>query len=277
MSLTTIILTLSITLISIILTAIISRHYAMRSKLYFIIYSIVDLVKLSRIAKDKVQILYNAQPVDSLSVIRIVIENHGYIDISKDQMRSKPKIKFINSAKVIDIEEVDKNVENEIIPEIDLENNEIYFDLIYIKRKEKTAFQILVHKEKGEPIEYKDLTFYKGTIKNTDVRFLNLEAVRFPKYVDNFFEILRKHPKIITIFYIGFSLYFLFKGISYIIYSIVNFNIYDFIGLDTPEKISISLGILFIFTSFTVLFPILWLYRRLKYRTIFYKKNNKTN
>jgi len=273
---TSIFINIIITFTTIILTALITRYYAFRSKLYFVIFSIFDLVKLSSIAKEKVQIIYNSQPLDYLSIIRFLIKNSGNVDINKEQIRSKPILKFKNSTKVIDIEEVENKDNNRINPIINSKNGEIQFDIEYIKRKNLIAFQILAYKDNGKSVEYNDIEFSKGIITNTDIKLLNYEAERFPRYILKILNIIFRYPKLILFFYFLFLIFLVFKGVSYMLYFYYSFNIYKYIGVNTPNDISISNGIIFILLGLMVLFTTVYLSKRLKYREIFYKNDNES-
>ena len=123
-----VITTIILFILSIIITVLITKYYSFRSKLNIILTSIIDLVKISVLARGKVKILYNNEEVKSLSVIRIVIENQGNTDLSEEQVKIAPSIKFMPKIKVISIDDVSKTDKSNVLTDI-ISENEIKFHL----------------------------------------------------------------------------------------------------------------------------------------------------
>jgi hypothetical protein len=269
----TIIITAIFFLLSILLTIVITKHYSSRSELNIIIASILDLVRISSDAKDKIKVLYNNEEVKSLSVIRLVIENQGNNDISEDQVKVFPSLRFINNVKIINVDEISKGNKSNVQTKV-IGDNEIQFHFKFLSRKNKCAFQILVHNEEGFTTSIRDLSFYEGVIKNTRLKFTNYDVSDLPSMIARMNHFIQTNYKAITVVY---------SLISFILFSLGVFMLINLVFPNTVKLIdssnrptieNILSVILLWFLSFFLIAPILVAYRRIRYRMLFSKRIN---
>lgn len=264
----TIIITVIFFVLSIIITILITRYYSFRSNFNIILSSIVDLVRISFLAKDKVKILYNDKEVKSLSVIRMIFENEGNIDVSEEQVKKAPSLKFLNDVKIISIDEINATDKSNISFDI-ISENEIHFNINFLGRKSRNAFQILVHKDNDFSTTHKDLSFDEGIIKNTNIKFIDYESDKIPSLIFKIAFFLQSKPIIINLLYSFMSGFLFITGLLHLIYIIFGYNLFQYLGIKLPETITIWSVIGLWFMSFTVIAPLFWFNKRLRYRTIF--------
>jgi len=224
-------------IITIIIAVIVTRYYSTRRILNLVIPSIFDIIDISRIAKEKIQILYKNNRIESLWVIRVVLQNSGNFDIEKNMVHIAPQIDFGNSVKVIDVEPIYTDSESEINAEIS-EEGFCIFNIGYLKRRKQSAFQILVHTQCGKSIDYKDISLNQGVIENTDIRLINLKRgfpTLFMKPASFFFV----HRRTAAIILLAFTCLIIFNGIylfykrwgHFTLYNILDSVVYIIMGM----------------------------------------------
>jgi hypothetical protein len=161
-----ILITIILSLFSIVITIIITRHYSYRSCIAIIIASVFDIIDLSKVAKDKIEIFYNKIPIEQLWIIRAILNNQGNIDINSDMVHNPPSLRLIEDARIIDAE----NISNDNINKVDsfiMNEKSVVFNINYFQRRNLLAFQILVHTNKGISLKPDDIILSKGIIENT--------------------------------------------------------------------------------------------------------------
>ena len=190
-------------ILMLVLGSLVTRHYSMRRSLVLVIPSVIDVVDLSRIAKEKIEVLYQGVRIESLWVIRVLIRNRGNVDIEKGMVRSNPRIDVGELAKAIDVEPVDESESSSIQSSIE-EDRYVAFEINYLPRKAQAAFQVLAHTPNGFDLDPSAITLDRGIIQNTDLDLVNL-SVPVPGFWGILIRHVRRRRKIVLWAYMIFG------------------------------------------------------------------------
>ena len=186
-----ILITFLVSVISIIIGALVTRHYSARRRLELVIPSFLDVVALSHVAKDKIQVLYQGMHIKSLWVLRVVIQNRGNFDIEQRMVRAFPRINLGAFARIIDIEPV--HLDRESLVELSVEDERYaVLKIDYLQRRRQAAFQIVAHSAGGAVLRPDDIVLENGIIENTTVSLKNLLACGFTGKLERFVNTVLK-------------------------------------------------------------------------------------
>lgn len=261
-------MTIVVAILSLILGALVARHYSTRRILAIVIPSLFDIVDLSRVAKDKIKVLYQDKPIGSLWVIRVVIQNQGNYDLEKKLVRSEPKVSLGDFAIAIDVEPVNIDKEASIQTTIE-EGKFITFHINYLQRGKQAAFQVLAHTTKGFDLKPNDIILDRGIIENTDVRLVNLLTGGFRGVTESLYCFIRERLKL-------FAWAYIIIGCAFVIYGLINAiypDIVTLIGMPHPTTIETVPRVVFpIIIGFLFIFPMYHILRRHRYIGIFNQK-----
>jgi len=165
--------TIIVGIVTLLLGALISRHYALRSRLTVYVPSLFNLVSMSSVSSGKVSIVSDGRPLYSLWVIRAIVRNDGNHDITEKLVRSSPSLDLGPSAKIIDVLPVHISPESRVdaLPTAD---STLAFQISYLKRGSYSGFQVIVTTPQGGRIDAADLSLDPGLIENTKVKLDNV-------------------------------------------------------------------------------------------------------
>ena len=268
MTLTQIIITVVVALISLFLGGAITRYYSSRRNLALVVPSLFDVIDLRRVAKEKIQILYNQKNIQSLWVVRFLVQNRGNADIQKSMVRRCPYVSFGDKAVAIDVEPVSLP-EDAIVNATIGETGTVSFSIEYLKRHSQAAFQILVHSETEAWLSAGDIVADTGLIENTKVDFVNLMSGGFPHFMDRTSEIVRLHRKVIIGIYMFLSIGFILFGVFALVQPF--FSRYFPVLKSTCQPASRAVGILL--NGCFLLLPTWYIWRKFRYLAVFYNKS----
>lgn len=261
-----------IAILSLILGALITRYYATRRRINIVVPSAFNLVDLSRVAKEKIQILCNNKPIENLWVVRIVIQNRGNIDVESSAIRANPTLSFGESIEIIDIEQRHVGEENQVKATI-RDTRFAEFKIDYLKRREQAAFQILVHSPKGDNFSPKDLSVAAGIIDNTDIHLANLAAGAMPATFTGVAKVIRKYRKLIGWAYLLLSLILILVGITDLYDpSLLNLSKTTQSTFPVPSRWKGTIPLVY---GLVLLMPTILLIRKLRYLDLFSKDIDK--
>lgn len=252
--------------ICLILGALATRYYAARRRFLIIIPTMIDLVRVSRIAKEKIQILYKGRAVESLWVVRLVLQNRGNLDIDASLVRTPPHIQLAPSVKLIDVEPVHVKGHDSITARLEGEDK-VTFDIDYLQRKQQAAFQLLVHAESGKTLRPVDIVCDSGTIANTTTSFTNLMSSPVPDVFRSMEQLLRRNRKTIIRLYFVISFGLMCAGVFMVLHPWVIQN-YDFplLGTRSPRKV---VAITTLIYGILLFFPTMFSFKRMRYLELF--------
>lgn len=246
-------------LLSIVITIFITRHYSFRSALKIILTSIINLFDLSKFEKWKLDVLLNGKAVESLWVIKIILENCGNSDLIKT-MECKPiKLTFPKNFEICDIK-IGKIDKNEI--EASFDGDSIEIKIQYFKRKSIIPLQILATMKKAMKIDPNDIKLADGLIINTKINLIDFVNKR-NLFIKSVFPFLDNKDKIDKLYKFFLHIYFIL-GIYIIIIGVISilnivwtnnfiptFFINKFLYNNLFESIFITIfGILFFIVNF---------------------------
>ena len=260
------VITIVVGVISLILGALATRYYAARRRFSVIIPSMVDLIKISRIARERIRILYKDREVEALWVVRLVLQNRGNLDIDASLVKTSPSIQLAPSLKLMDVEPVHIKDHNSITARLHGEDK-VIFDIDYLQRKQQVAFQLLVHTESGKTLRAADIVCDSGTITDTITSFTNLVSNSMPDIFRSIEQFLRLGRKTIIRAYFVLSLGLICAGVLMLLHPWVVQN-YGFrlFGTQSPPRVA---GIATLIYGMILLFPTMFAFRRLRYLDLF--------
>jgi len=275
MTLQEIVVAVLLSLISLVVGALVNRYYASRRKISIVVPSLFNLVDLSRVAADKVQILYANKPIESLWVIRIVVQNSGNADITEEMVQILPRVSFGEATSIIDVEPTHTSSESDAEALV-VDNRLVDIKINYLRRGRESAFQILAHAARGSAIDPNDIRIEQGLIENADLGIYNFLTAAVPSVLQQPYKILRKQRKLVARVYIVLSSLLVVFGVTSILASGIR---------GWPEEVATTpllegivqlilpkrplVGVLLIFYGFLLIVPSVYLLRRQHYLELF--------
>ncbi len=266
-------ITIIVAIASIILGALITRHYSARRVLDMVIPSYFDALDLRHIAKEKIRVLYQGKPVESLSVIRVVLHNQGNSDIVKNMVKNHPMLFFGDLVKLIDVQPVYSDKETNVEASIN-EEKYVIFKIDFLQRRKMVAFQILAYLDKRSNFNPGDITLEPGIIENTDTRMKNLLSTEVYGVVDRFLFTIDKIRKPLTYFLMTLGGLFIITSLL-VVLSLLFPNIGHFLGFfrigeQKPYEMIISALLLFL-PGISLMLLMNYIFKRDKYTNIFFR------